>query len=1147
MSNAVRLFLFFVLCLAPCRPGFAILDVDADGMSDVWEAAYAGISLSPMADADSDGRINREEAQAGTNPLSSTSVLAMSEMKWLPGNAAQLKWPTVKGKRYQVQFSSYLQTWSDVGTTTAGDGAEASVTLPLSSTFLTGRALASRWLGMATNSNLATVRSYITGNLPPTDSPVASAIETPQTSPDIHNYGQWLRGWLIPPATGAYTFWIASDDASELWLSTNASSASKTRIAFTNSWTSFRQWNKYATQQSVAVTLNANQPYFFEVVHKEYTGGDHVSVSWSGPTLALPQEVIAGRYVAASSQSLAEMSGNLGAYFRVAVSDVDSDGDGISDADEILIGFNPNSINTIPRIADADSIRQLVNGSNVVTIGAPVSRAYESNNQPGRFTFFRSGNINALTIQYTVAGSAMPGGDYVVLTGTTTLGIAQNSVDVDVTAFADGLLETAESVTVTVVATSSYEAGSPGLATVTIDDAPDELFVATLRPDNGAASGGYGTAALNVAGNDVFANSSVSFGNLTTQQLQTEFYISSTGSGGPAVRTLAPGQISSQRWDFEPAAGYTKDQIVAAMNNGQLYARIVSSRFPGGEIFGQFVREQGWQNMPVPPAPPPNSLASPMSSDAARFLTQATFGPTGPEIARFLTMGYETWLLEQRNLAITRHLPYVQARRAELLARDPDDDGWQAPRQEAWWQTALTAPDQLRQRMAFALSEIFVVSDVGVLDGSHEGITNYYDLLATHAFGNYRNLLEAVTLSPIMGQYLSMVRNQKPDPVTGAEPDENYAREVMQLFSIGLNQLHADGSIRLGPNGMPLPTYTQADIVGLARVFTGWGYYYPSGTTPPHYIWGPRQEMNSMVQYPSYHDTGAKQILNGITIPAGQTGEQDLAQALDVIFNHPNIGPMIARQLIQRFVTSNPSPGYVYRIASVFNDNGAGVRGDLWATLKALLLDYEARSPLLLSNEGFGKQREPVLRISHMLRSLNARPPKQTDARYFLDLSWGMPQQAALKSGSVFNFFQPGYIHPGRIAQAGLFAPEFQITSETTTINQINNQHNSIFWGIWTREKNALNENVIIYLDHTEEVALLNRAGFTAVQNQQALLDLLNLRLLSGRMSAGLRQQITECFAEVPSWFDYTDDRQKQRVQVTAYLILASPEYAIQK
>jgi uncharacterized protein (DUF1800 family) len=1113
--SSILSFLVLILGVLPSVNAQGTLDADGDGMSDVWEAAYGGTSLTAGGDSDGDGKTNREEAHAGTNPFDPASRLAIKEVKMTNAGTAQLRWQSVAGKDYHVEASSDFKNWSKLGGTIAGAGAELTATIPLSSALPNGKALVSRWQNMPHLAPIEMVRSNITDNVQPTDTFDISIVETLQTGPtgslpNMDNYGQWIRGWVIPPATGNYTFWVSADEQAQLWISSSAAAADKTLVAFNTALSAWRDWLKYPTQQSAPIAMVANQPYYFEVLHKEFWGEDHAEVAWAGP--GVPMQMLSASALRSNGQTLRDQSRKGGVAFRVVVSDKDTDNDGVSDADEILIGFNPNSPTTVPRIQDRDSIRRIITATNTVTVGAAVPRAYESGQQPGRFTIYRTGNINSLTVQYAVSGTATPGTDYAPLTGTAYLGIGQNSVEVVLTPLIDALTEPAETVTLTIQPSSAFSVGSLSQATVTIDDAPDQLFVATLRPGTGTISNAYGSAALNLAGNDVFTTFSLRFGNLTTQQARSEFYISTNGgSSGSAVRSLPTGQLAAQRWNLEPTAGYTTAQIVTALKNGQLYARVISSRFPDGEIFGRFVREAGWQTMPTPPAPPPVSLNSPSEADAARFLTQATFGPTGSDISRFLSLGYNGWLEEQRTLAATQHLPYVQARRAELVGRG-GGDGFHTPRQEAWWQNAIAAPDQLRQRMALALSEIFVVSDISPLITAHEGLSKYYDQLLNGGFGNYRDLLKTVTLSPMMGQYLSMARNKKPNPETGQEPDENYAREVMQLFSMGLHQLHQDGSVKLGANALPIPSYTQADIAGLARVFTGWGYFYP-GTPPAGWFqYGFRNDMNPMMQYPEFHDTGAKTIVNGVNIPAGLTGEQELELALDAIFNHPNVGPMIAGLLIQRFVTSNPSPGYIYRVAAAFNNNGAGVRGDLWATLKAILLDYEARSPQPVTDIGYGKQREPLLRFTHMYRALKAQPPRAGDPRFFLDLR-GIIPQAALQSPSVFNFFDPNYSQAGRISAAGLYSPEFQLTSESNVVNQINLHFSAIFWGTWTLETNAQNQNFYVHLDHTEELALLNRAGFTPQQNEQALIDLLNVRLLAGQMSAGLRQRLTQFFA----------------------------------
>jgi uncharacterized protein (DUF1800 family) len=271
--------------------------------------------------------------------------------------------------------------------------------------------------------------------------------------------------------------------------------------------------------------------------------------------------------------------------------------------------------------------------------------------------------------------------------------------------------------------------------------------------------------------------------------------------------------------------------------------------------------------------------------------------------------------------------------------------------------------------VAFALSEILVVSfNNGMLDNEAVGLSAYVDTLSNDAFGNYRQLLEDVTLSPTMGVYLDMLGNDVADPDSGSHPNENYARELMQLFSIGLYKLNIDGSLALDMDGLPIPSYDQGAVTGLAAVLTGWTF---AGSTD---FYNPTENYRQpMINFPDHHTPEAKTILNGAVIPAGQSGQQDLQQALDAIFNHPNVGRFICRELIQRLVTSNPSPGYLYRVASVFDNNGQGVRGDMKAVLKAILLDYDARGASKTA-VGVGKEKEPVLRLTNLYRAIKANP-----------------------------------------------------------------------------------------------------------------------------------------------------------------------------
>ena len=399
-----------------------------------------------------------------------------------------------------------------------------------------------------------------------------------------------------------------------------------------------------------------------------------------------------------------------------------------------------------------------------------------------------------------------------------------------------------------------------------------------------------------------------------------------------------------------------------------------------------------------PPAPPPITKA-----DAFQFLNQATFGATEASAQQFVNLRHDAWIDQEMVKATSLQLPFVRA-----LPRPQNLVQLHTDRVDIWFRNVLTGDDQLRQRVAFALSEVLVVSQLGGLIEAPYSLADYYDVLARNAFGNYRQLMQEVTLHPAMGVYLSMLGNQKPNPALSIRPDENYAREVMQLFSIGLVELNNDGRVKLDAQNQAIPTYTQEIIEGFAHVFTGWNY-----AGAPSFQHARRTDANQTIPmelYPSFHDTGQKQLLNGTVLPAGQTGEQDLSDALDNVFNHPNIGPFLAIRLIQRLVTSNPSSGYVDRIASVFNDNGSGTRGDLGAVVRAILMDDEARPDMPMELDG--KIKEPIIRLTQLWRAYNAT---SQSGRYPFVSVYVVFGQGPLQSPSVFNFFSPFYAPPGEI------------------------------------------------------------------------------------------------------------------------------------
>lgn len=551
---------------------------------------------------------------------------------------------------------------------------------------------------------------------------------------------------------------------------------------------------------------------------------------------------------------------------------------------------------------------------------------------------------------------------------------------------------------------------------------------------------------------------------------------------------------------------------------------------------GDHVYESGFDHRPEGPY---------SDAQAARFLTQATFGPTLAEIARLRQIGYHAWLDEQLALPASHHLPYL------LEQEGMGINVYQNSRQEAWWLHSMQASDQLRQRVAFALSQLLVVSDQGgAVEGEPKAMADYYDLLVDNAFGNYRDLLEQVTLNPVMAHYLSMFKNQKPDPVANIRPDENFAREIMQLFSIGLVQLQPNGTPVL-VGGQPVPTYDQLTIRGFAHVFTGWNWancprtnggqwwewrWCPTGPVPwPNPGWdaGWYLPLEEWEQYHASED--AKQLLNyagvalpGGVLPAGGTAYGNLGTALDNIFEHPNVPPFIARHLIKRLITSNPSPAYVGRVAAVFANNGQGVRGDLGATVRAVLMDSEARTQPLASSSA-GKLREPLLRLTHVWRALDARADDGRYREWNVDYYLG---QAALRSPTVFNFYLPDYSPPGELYSLGLDAPEFQITTDTTIASAATGIGAKIYW-MWRGMSGQTPSDVVV--DLGPEVAIAH--------DPVRLVDRYDLLFMNRTMSPFMFQTLVDYLQALPN----TATGRRQRVQDAIWLTVSSPEYVVER
>ena len=775
------------------------------------------------------------------------------------------------------------------------------------------------WQNIAPTTNIYDIPVTTTPNI--SDTVTATALEDNAANYGT-NYGERLSGFITPPTSGNYYFWISANDSAELWISNDSEPANKVkRASVSGGAAALRQWTATTGQKSPWVALVGGQKYYVEILHKALSGAsNHVSVAWYQDPL-----------------------GNSGSGYTGA---------------PVLPSF--------------------------ITTGSGVPKP-------------------------AATGGVVPG-----------------------------------------YATWKY------FKTPT-SSAPGTLYSATMLPEvNGST--GSGTASLRVSADGTSAVLAFTYtltGVKTGEHIHTDTYKRSDG-------TIVPGQIlfdidtgiklpdGSYVWDLtQPPANVTTADMLEILREGKAYINIHSGIAPNGEILGYFALTNGSPTFTPPPNPP--ALAGNESSTdagASRFLAQATFGPTAPDIALVKTNGFQIWLTNQFATPASHLSPDVV--RQTLNVPFNSTMTW-----NAWWKQSVTAPDQLRQRMAFALSQILVISDVGPLYLNARTQCSYYDLLLDDAFTNFRTILKDVTLHPAMGKYLDMVSNDKADNTTGLHSNENYGREINQLFSIGLYRMWPDGSVVTDSKGNPVPTYTQDVITGFSNALNGWSYDQADsgGRLPLNFTNSSLADTSTTFTAPMkltryHHELGSKLLLDNVMIPptsgypqmnagymnstggyllgsvtanspadittaltvssgtyAGKNlydanGLIDLDTAIDNIFNNQSTGPFICRQLIQRLVTSSPSPGYLYRVVQAFNGekNSDGirtnVRGDMKDVIKAILLDYEARSTDMLVAANFptyGKQREPLLRVT-------------APARYFLPQTSVLNGTYSQTSGYVTDF-----------------------------------------------------------------------------------------------------------------------------------------------
>ncbi|MEM9050841.1 MAG: DUF1800 family protein [Bacteroidota bacterium] len=533
-------------------------------------------------------------------------------------------------------------------------------------------------------------------------------------------------------------------------------------------------------------------------------------------------------------------------------------------------------------------------------------------------------------------------------------------------------------------------------------------------------------------------------------------------------------------------------------------------------------------------------------SEAARFLFQASLGASSAEINELAsTLDFEQWMDNQIDLPQTNFLNltrevYTRAHQRHLVVNGNEEEYPynEVHFQYAWWEAAMTNNDVFRQRVAFALSEIFVISTEGNIRNDGDGIASYYDLLVSNAFGNYRDLIEKITYHPSMAIFLSHYRNQKADTTNNIFPDENFAREILQLFSIGLYDLELDGDHVTDQNGNPIPAYEQADIRNLARVFTGLG---AGGITQEGIDEGRITDFSIRANYLDYttplamydeeHDQDEKYLLGNGPSPSGQSGEEDIDWALDVIFNHPNVGPFISRRLIQQLVKSNPSKNYISEISQVFNNNGDGVRGDLEAVIKAILLHDEARECIWLEEGTNGKLKSPVGRY---LQFNKVFADKSVEQQYWTSgfTFQYFTEQLPLASPSVFNFYLPDHQPFGQIVDQGLFAPEFQIHNSATAIGYANEVHN------WIRKKEIFSINTLELTTMANYDELIEMAD-----SPEVLINTLDTYLCAGNLDPATRELIKESVENI----SFVPDYKEFRVEFALFLVMLSPDFTIQK